>query len=247
MNISSITLPTLANTALVSTSMSTEVSVPPLNSLSRQPYYNALHISCSALNSSKRGDEMSASSYYRTPPDTSIHIKNCSIHHLSYSHPPKFDYAIRNHPYEISLSASSSFDFQSSNSVFGTASLRERRQRNKAASAKYRAKKNRQYGEMRSIISSLTKENDLLQNQLENAQQENRRLKTTYDKLRGKVVAEKMLKSLLNDRAHQIVDEQDCSDEEGFGSGEETFKSTHFSIEIKNSSNQVNFLQNNHL
>lgn len=67
---------------------------------------------------------------------------------------------------------------------------------------------------MRNIIPSLAKENDLLQNQLENTQQENRCLKTTYDKLRGKVVAEKMLKSLLNDRAQQMVDEQDCSDGE---------------------------------
>ncbi|KAI9366634.1 hypothetical protein BD770DRAFT_303181, partial [Pilaira anomala] len=78
-------------------------------------------------------------------------------------------------------------------------SLQERRQRNKAASAKYRAKKNHQYGEMRRMISSLTKENDLLLRQLDHVRRDNNRLKATCDKLRGKMLAEKILKKLLND------------------------------------------------
>ncbi|KAI8877460.1 hypothetical protein K501DRAFT_148047, partial [Backusella circina FSU 941] len=76
-------------------------------------------------------------------------------------------------------------------------SLQERRQRNKAASAKYRAKKNQQQGEMRTLISSLTKENELLQRQVDHVRRENNRLKTTCDQLRGKMLAEKMLKKLL--------------------------------------------------
>ncbi|KAG0162658.1 hypothetical protein DFQ28_000925 [Apophysomyces sp. BC1034] len=76
-------------------------------------------------------------------------------------------------------------------------SLQERRQRNKAASAKYRAKKNQQHGEMRTMIGSLTKENELLQRQLDQIRRENSRLKTTCDRLRGKMMAEKMLKRML--------------------------------------------------
>ncbi|KAI8646626.1 hypothetical protein BD408DRAFT_319639, partial [Parasitella parasitica] len=62
-------------------------------------------------------------------------------------------------------------------------SIHERRLRNKTASAKYRAKKNQQYGEMRSMISSLTKENELLLRQLDHIQHENSHLKATCDRL----------------------------------------------------------------
>jgi regulator of replication initiation timing len=76
-------------------------------------------------------------------------------------------------------------------------SLQERRQRNKTASAKYRAKKNQQHHEMRSVIHSLTKENDVLLRQLEQVKSENRQLKYVCDKLRSKMMAEKMLKKML--------------------------------------------------
>ncbi|KAI8342979.1 hypothetical protein BC941DRAFT_331437, partial [Chlamydoabsidia padenii] len=62
-------------------------------------------------------------------------------------------------------------------------SLQERRQRNKTASAKYRAKKNQQHHEMRSVINSLTKENDVLLRQLEQVKVENKQLKSVCDKL----------------------------------------------------------------
>ncbi|KAI8980890.1 hypothetical protein BDB01DRAFT_796000 [Pilobolus umbonatus] len=90
-------------------------------------------------------------------------------------------------------------------------SLQERRQRNKAASAKYRAKKNQQHGEMRSLISSLTKENELLQRQLDHVKRENRRLKATCDRLRGKMLAERMLKKFLHqgeEEAGQLTGEE---------------------------------------
>ena len=77
-------------------------------------------------------------------------------------------------------------------------SLQERRQRNKAASAKYRAKKNQQHGEMRSLIASLTKENELLLRQLDHIKRENSRLKSTCDRLRGKKVAANILKRFLS-------------------------------------------------
>ncbi|KAG2220692.1 hypothetical protein INT45_012556 [Circinella minor] len=76
-------------------------------------------------------------------------------------------------------------------------SLQERRQRNKAASAKYRAKKNQQHGEMRLLIASLTKENELLLRQLDHIKRENSRLKATCDRLRGKKVAANILKRFL--------------------------------------------------
>ncbi|KAI7894118.1 uncharacterized protein EV154DRAFT_394053, partial [Mucor mucedo] len=84
-------------------------------------------------------------------------------------------------------------------------SLHERRLRNKTASAKYRAKKNQQHGEMRSMIASLTKENELLLRQLDHVQHENGHLKTTCDRLRGKIMAQKMLKQYLVEAEHQQV------------------------------------------
>lgn len=83
-------------------------------------------------------------------------------------------------------------------------SLHERRQRNKTASAKYRAKKNQQQGEMRVMISSLTKENELLLRQLNHIQHENSHLKSTCDRLRGKLMAQKMLKQYLVEFEQQV-------------------------------------------
>jgi hypothetical protein len=82
-------------------------------------------------------------------------------------------------------------------------SLHERRLRNKTASAKYRAKKNQQHGEMRAMISSLTKENELLLRQLDHVQHENGHLKSTCDRLRGKLMAQKMLKQYLVETEQQ--------------------------------------------
>jgi hypothetical protein len=87
-------------------------------------------------------------------------------------------------------------------------SLYERRLRNKTASAKYRAKKNQQQGEMRSMISSLTKENELLLRQLDHIQRENNHLKATCDRLRGKIIAQKMLKQYLVETEQQQQQQQ---------------------------------------
>ncbi|KAI9312965.1 hypothetical protein BX666DRAFT_1983742 [Dichotomocladium elegans] len=80
--------------------------------------------------------------------------------------------------------------------------LEERRLRNKIASARYRAKKNLQHDEMRSLIASLTRENEILQRQLEHVGHENSRLKATCDRLRGKILADKLIKRMLTNQNH---------------------------------------------
>jgi hypothetical protein len=75
--------------------------------------------------------------------------------------------------------------------------LQERRLRNKAASAKYRQKKNQQQNEMRMMISRLSEQNAVLERQLQELRLENDRLKATTDKLRGNIVAKKMLKKWI--------------------------------------------------
>ncbi|CAO3693640.1 unnamed protein product [Rhizopus microsporus] len=72
-------------------------------------------------------------------------------------------------------------------------SLHERRQRNKAASAKYRAKKNQQHGEMRKY-----------------ARQENHKLREACDKLRGKMLAENVLQKLLHNNNNSIHGDDLC-------------------------------------
>jgi len=75
--------------------------------------------------------------------------------------------------------------------------LQERRLRNKAASAKYRQKKNQQQNEMRLMIGRLSEQNAVLERQLQEVRHENERLKATTDRLRGKMVAKKMLKKWI--------------------------------------------------
>ncbi|KAF9994335.1 hypothetical protein BGZ79_000916 [Entomortierella chlamydospora] len=85
----------------------------------------------------------------------------------------------------------------SSNTSGGAAlSANDRRERNKAASAKYRAKKHHQSGEMRTQISSLQEHNNVISRQLEECRAENALLKSQVEKLKGRLVAEKVLKRL---------------------------------------------------
>lgn len=74
-----------------------------------------------------------------------------------------------------------------------TNSLQERRQRNKAASAKYRQKKNMQQHEMRTMICQISERNASLERQLQEIRQENQKLRATADKLRGQLMASKLL------------------------------------------------------
>ncbi|KAG9323712.1 hypothetical protein KVV02_006435 [Mortierella alpina] len=75
-------------------------------------------------------------------------------------------------------------------------SATDRRERNKAASAKYRAKKHYQSGEMRQQINVLQDQNNVLTRQLDESRTENASLKHLVEKLRGRLVAEKVLKRL---------------------------------------------------
>ncbi|CAG8486677.1 3631_t:CDS:2 [Cetraspora pellucida] len=75
-------------------------------------------------------------------------------------------------------------------------SLSERRERNKVASAKYRAKKHKQNQEMSSQINELIAENNVLTRQLEEMRAENNELKELVDKLKSKLVEGKILKRL---------------------------------------------------
>ncbi|CAG8438900.1 10811_t:CDS:1 [Dentiscutata heterogama] len=75
-------------------------------------------------------------------------------------------------------------------------SLSERRERNKVASAKYRAKKHKQNQEMSSQINELIAENNVLTRQLEEIRAENNELKELVDKLKSKLVEGKILKRL---------------------------------------------------
>ncbi|KAG0308269.1 hypothetical protein BGZ99_001181 [Dissophora globulifera] len=97
----------------------------------------------------------------------------------------------------------------------------DRRERNKAASAKYRAKKHNQSGEMRSQISTLQDQTNVLSRQLEECRAENASLKNLVEKLKGRLVAEKVLKRLRevgrekkrrgDSRGHGRVSAQDLS------------------------------------
>ncbi|KAI9259672.1 hypothetical protein BDA99DRAFT_513904 [Phascolomyces articulosus] len=75
--------------------------------------------------------------------------------------------------------------------------LQERRLRNKAASAKYRQKKNQQQNEMRQMICRLSEHNAVLERQLQELRMENERLRSSADRLRGKMVAKKMLRQWI--------------------------------------------------
>ncbi|KAI9489073.1 hypothetical protein BDB00DRAFT_845100 [Zychaea mexicana] len=81
--------------------------------------------------------------------------------------------------------------------------LQERRMRNKAASAKYRQKKNQQQNEMRQMICRLSEHNAVLERQLQELRMDNERLRSSADRLRGKMVAKKMLRQWIGRHQHQ--------------------------------------------
>lgn len=121
------------------------------------------------------------------------------IHHMIRSPPasPEQDQYIHSPP-----SSPSSFDTAAQHCQYQdgpvTHSLQERRQRNKAASAKYRQKKNMQQHEMRTMIQEISERNAVLERQLKEIQEENQKLRATADKLRGKFVAKKLLRQWMD-------------------------------------------------
>ncbi|KAL9546762.1 hypothetical protein MBANPS3_006508 [Mucor bainieri] len=130
--------------------------------------------------------------------------KNTRSNSASLSQPPIMSTSFY-HPYHYN---GSSNGIDNSSATQPPLSIHERRLRNKTASAKYRAKKNQQHGEMRAMISTLTKENELLLRQLDHIQHENSHLKATCDRLRGKIMAQKMLKQYLVENEQQQQQQQ---------------------------------------
>ncbi|KAI9274430.1 hypothetical protein BDA99DRAFT_497447 [Phascolomyces articulosus] len=176
------------------------------------------------------------SSPHQYHPDTSSHIQNLrdKIHsfpsssgregarrnsHSIRTISQQQDYLYSPYLDERRISSTSPPPSSSSSSIplplTAPLSLQERRERNKAASAKYRAKKNQQHGEMKSVITSLTRENELLQRQLEHIRHENNQLKETCDQLRGKLMAQKMIKRMMDEDRCDIRDLKATFDLEG--------------------------------
>jgi hypothetical protein len=251
MAISSITSPTSSNGSLLSTPKDTDAltSSPVFSSKTNlcnttlSPQSISSHLSCSVPNSPEillgtfTAQHSHSSSAY---PGSISNSTTKQQYQLDY--PSTCVYSTNGHHRKLPLIRPDDPGLQHSNPSNTPLTLNERRQRNKAASAKYRAKKNQQHGEMRFMISSLTKENDLLQRQLDQAREENRRLKSSCDKLRGKMLAEKMLKKLLNgSTTHQMVmNDDDSDDEENFEPREEMLINNNFMIKDIKPTNQLN-------
>jgi hypothetical protein len=152
----------------------------------------------------------STSSFSSSPNSSSMMKHKSSINNNALPPPPSTSYY---HPYHHCVSPSrgvvaNDVDSDNATPTSTPLSLHERRLRNKTASAKYRAKKNQQHGEMRAMISSLTKENELLLRQLDHVQNENGHLKANCDRLRGKIMAQKMLKQYLVESEQQQQQKQ---------------------------------------
>lgn len=242
MAISSITSTSLPNTGLMSSSPTETISSsissspspshqnpskspsPPFPSSPDSPNFNR--------NSTQRYDPYTVKRHSYQPPSSNYPFQHDDSHYTTQKHYHGLYRSNSSHPgmlrYSVSsipASRSSSISSIPGSSTASPLSLQERRQRNKAASAKYRAKKNQQHGEMRAMISTLTKENDLLQRQLDHVKRENERLKATCDKYRGKILAEKMLKKLLNtsqqDELEQSLNQVSSSDDDDYDDDDE--------------------------
>lgn len=116
------------------------------------------------------------------------------------------------HSFDFSPPSSSSHhyfrdeDDRSVSNKNGTATLQERRQRNKAASAKYRQKKNIQQNEMRNMINQISERNATLERQLREVRSENQKLRADADRLRGKCVAKKLLRQWMDRQKQGSID-----------------------------------------
>jgi predicted ribosome quality control (RQC) complex YloA/Tae2 family protein len=123
-----------------------------------------------------------------------------NIHHMIRSPPTSPEQEIQY--IHSPPSSPSSFDTSTQHCQYeddpATHSLQERRQRNKAASAKYRQKKNMQQHEMRTMIHEISERNAVLERQLREVREENQKLRAAADKLRGKFVAKKLLRQWMD-------------------------------------------------
>ncbi|CAO3662761.1 unnamed protein product [Umbelopsis vinacea] len=123
----------------------------------------------------------------------------------SYVSPPQYEYQLPRYPSskyttndfiqrnmhrQISPtdpnSSSSGSNHSSLSQSQESMSLDERRKRNKAASAKYRAKKQIQISQMSKKINSLTEENNLLQERLQQVCDDNNHLRAKVQAMQGR-------------------------------------------------------------
>lgn len=183
-----------------SSTHSDTVSPPPTSSKSESSSPQSRSFSnCSASSST--------SSFSSSPTNSNSSSSKHGISGSNSALPPPPTVSYYHHPYRHCSASSSRVASNEVDNAISAASaplsLHERRLRNKTASAKYRAKKNQQHGEMRAMISSLTKENELLLRQLDHVQHENGHLKATCDRLRGKIMAQKMLKQYFVETEQQ--------------------------------------------
>ncbi|CEP15979.1 hypothetical protein [Parasitella parasitica] len=119
--------------------------------------------------------------------------------------------------YSYAADRSSSISSAASTSAPPLLTLQERRQRNKVVSAKYRGKKKEEYMVMQHRVSALLKDNEVLLRQMDQLRRENHKLKSTCDKFRGKMMAEKMLKKMLRQQGiagHQQEDDDDDDEDD---------------------------------
>ncbi|KAI9005430.1 hypothetical protein CLU79DRAFT_781809 [Phycomyces nitens] len=172
-----------------------------LSSIMAGPVYSSLSQSHPARLSSHKNHQISRQSFsiaLQSPPTTPEERRTGS------SSPPSSPHSFSSGSSSVSLSlvahrssiSSVSTDLSSS-AAAPILTLQERRLRNKTASAKYRQKKNQQQNEMRQMIGCLSEQNAVLERQLQELRTENERLKAITDRLRGKIVAKKMLKQWM--------------------------------------------------
>ncbi|KAI8640230.1 hypothetical protein BD408DRAFT_420145 [Parasitella parasitica] len=223
MSISSLTSSPLPTSNNLIAKLPVDISSPPLtqkspNTLGR-PYFMTMPDSPESPSFNEAAVVAPANSYFAPKqPDRHPLSQTADKHERRYHPYYQCDTAAtsdaaskRANEYSYSADRSSSISSATSMSV-PLLSLKERRQRNKVASAKYRGKKKEEYENMQQQVSALLKDNEVLQRQLDQVRRENNKLKSTCDKLRGKMLAKKMLKEMLQRRG--TIDRQRDNDDD---------------------------------
>ncbi|KAI7896600.1 uncharacterized protein EV154DRAFT_491546 [Mucor mucedo] len=164
------------------------------------PQRKQMSISSITCKQTQHQPKLQCNYYQDTQPIRAIRSPPTSPEHEHFinsppSSPHSFDFSP---PSSLSHHYYRDEDDQSISNRNGTATLQERRQRNKAASAKYRQKKNIQQNEMRDMINQISERNATLERQLREVRLENQKLRADADRLRGKCVAKKLLRQWMD-------------------------------------------------
>ncbi|KAI7871455.1 hypothetical protein BDF14DRAFT_1740428 [Spinellus fusiger] len=168
-------------------------SVQSVQSVPSAPSIHSIHSVHYSLHKDQRSPFSSFSSFQSPPtPPEDRRVESSSPPSSPHSFSSGSSVSL---PYMLHRNSVSSIVTDGTNTPVLT--LQERRLRNKTASAKYRQKKNQQQNEMRQMIGCLSEQNAVLERQLQELRLENEKLKATTDRLRGKMVAKKMLKQWM--------------------------------------------------